>query len=656
MNSSAISKSIVLCGTEQPDVVGRVLKAGPMQVEFDNGQLRYLKVHGTEVLRAIGFLVRDENWGTYIPKISALEIDEHKGGFSVSFHAVCSRRGQGIAYDAAIEGRADGSLEFSATATPKTDFLTARTGFVVLHPLKGVAGQPATAEHVDGNVVESEFPPLVNPVQPFLNLRSLTHEVVAGLKATVRMEGDTFETEDHRNWTDASFKTYVRPLARPWPYTLEAGRPVTQSINVSLSGKLKAGGSAKAAKVIDVKLGKPLREKLLPVGLGVPAEEADHAIRNLDLIKLAKPRILQLHYDPREKHGLKLFYAYRVLAEQTGAEAVLEIIVASVDQYQKELNDVAKLVEQSGLKLSGVAVCPVGDLKSVLPDGERPPAPPLEDLYQAARNAFPGIKLGGGMFSFFTELNRKRPPAEMLDFVMNTTCPIVHAADDRSVMETLEALPYQVKTARTFLGKTPHRVGPSAIGCRDNPHGATFTPNPDNERICLVKADPRSRALFGAAWLLGYIATFARTGIESMTVSGLTGPRGVIYRRTSNQQPYFDSLSGPAVFPAYHVVAGLMNSSGQKLVESTSSNDQKVCCFAHRGKNGSTLWIANLTAQNQNVQITGGKGAMVGTVLDESSFEMATTRPVEFQKSWKAMSGKLMLKPYAVAVLSIADS
>lgn len=655
MKSSAIPKSIVLCGTEQPDIVGRVLKAGPMQVEFDNGQLRYLKVHGIEILRAIGFLVRDENWGTYIPKISALRVDEGEDGFSISFHAVCSRRGQEIAYDAAIEGRADGSLEFSATATPKTDFLTARTGFVVLHPLKGVAGQPATAEHVDGEIVESEFPPLVNPVQPFLNLRSLTHEVVAGLKATVRMEGDTFETEDHRNWTDASFKTYVRPLSRPWPYTLEAGEPVKQSIKVSLSGKVKTGRSAKMANVIDVKLGKPLREKLLPIGLGVPAEEIDHAIRNLDLIKLAKPRILQCHYDPREKHGLKLFYAYRVLAEQTGADAVLEIIVASIDQYQKELNDVAKLVEQSGLKLSGVAVCPVGDLKSVLPDGERPPAPPLEDLYKAARKAFPGIKLGGGMFSFFTELNRKRPPAEMLDFVMNTTCPIVHAADDRSVMETLEALPYQVKTARTFLGKTPHRVGPSAIGCRDNPHGATFTPNPDNERICLVKADPRSRALFGAAWLLGYIATFARTGIESMTVGAPTGPRGVIYRRTSNMQPYFDSLSGPAVFPAYHVVAGLMNSSGQKLVESTSSNDQKVCCFAHRGKNGSTLWIANLTAQNQDVQIAGGKGAMFGTVLDESSFDMATTRPIEFQKSWKAMSGKLMLKPYAVAILSIAD-
>ncbi len=69
-------------------------------------------------------------------------------------------------------------------------------------------------------------PQLVNPIQPFLHIRALTHEVLPGLKATVRMEGDTWEMEDHRNWTDASFKTYVRPLALPWPYTLKAGETV----------------------------------------------------------------------------------------------------------------------------------------------------------------------------------------------------------------------------------------------------------------------------------------------------------------------------------------------------------------------------------------------------------------------------------------------
>ena len=38
------------------------------------------------------------------------------------------------------------------------------------------------------------------------------------------MEGDTFEMEDQRNWSDASYKTYVRPLALPWPYVLPAGK------------------------------------------------------------------------------------------------------------------------------------------------------------------------------------------------------------------------------------------------------------------------------------------------------------------------------------------------------------------------------------------------------------------------------------------------
>ena len=37
------------------------------------------------------------------------------------------------------------------------------------------------------------------------------------------MEGDTWETEDHRNWTDASFKTYSRPLSLPYPYAIAKG-------------------------------------------------------------------------------------------------------------------------------------------------------------------------------------------------------------------------------------------------------------------------------------------------------------------------------------------------------------------------------------------------------------------------------------------------
>lgn len=656
MRTAKLSQAVKRCGTEQPDTVGRVLRAGPLSVEFDNGNLRYLEVAGVEVLRAVAFLVRDENWGTYIPRLSRLEVEQRQDGFSVSYHARCARGSMEIGYDARIEGRPDGTLEFVGIATPKTDFLTARTGFVVLHPLAGVAGHAVEVEHVDGKVEKSKFPERVNPVQPFLHIRSLTHEVMPGLKATVRMEGDSWEMEDHRNWTDASFKTYVRPLALPWPYTLEAGKAVRQSVTLTLSGALPAAGARRDSGVLQVKLGAPTRHSMPPVGLGMPAAEIEHAIRNLDLLKLAAPKTLVCHYDPREKPGKQALYGYRVLCEQTGAQCMLEVVVERAEDFAQELRELARLVRDSGLVPASVAVVPVGDLKSVLPGGERPPAPPLDALYQAAREAFPGVQIGGGMFSFFTELNRKRPPAQLLDFVTNTTCPIVHAADDRSVMETHEALPYQIATARSYLGKTPHRVGPSAIGCRDNPHGQSFTPNPDNARVCLVRMDPRQRGLFGAAWTLGYLATLAPTGVQALSIGAATGPLGIIYRKDDYPQPWFDGVGEPAVYPAFHVIAGLTRAAGAKLVAVECSDRRALRALAYKARGATLLWIANATARTQDVDIVHAGSAVLATTLDEDSFEQAARDPRAFHASCrKVADNRLRLGAYAVAIVCVND-
>ena len=81
----------------------------------------------------------------------------------------------------------------------------------------------------------------------------MTHSPIPNVKAEVRFEGDTFETEDHRNWTDASFKTYVRPLALPWPYVLPKGETFTQSVTLTLSGKLPKPKARGAGKPIAVK-------------------------------------------------------------------------------------------------------------------------------------------------------------------------------------------------------------------------------------------------------------------------------------------------------------------------------------------------------------------------------------------------------------------
>ena len=658
----SVSAAIKRCGTEQPDVIGPTLHAGPLSVELDNGNLRYLKVGGVEVLRSLAFLVRDESWGTYVPTLSDLVVDQRADGFSVSYRATCERGGRQLVCDARIDGRSEGkrtsltSLTFSASATPVTDFVTCRTGFVVLHPLQGVAGQGVTVEHVDGTLQASTFPMQVDPVQPFLNVRALTHQVAPGLKATVRMEGDTFEMEDHRNWTDASFKTYVRPLALPWPYTLKAGETVTQRVSLTLEGRAQKPRQQARGGAINVKLGKATRGRMPMIGLGMPADELTAAIGAIDLLKGVAPQLLICQFDPRAQHGRRELDGYQALCAATGARCELEIVVASVDAFEPELQRIAALVREAALALDSVALCPAGDLKGVLPGSPRPPAPPLDALYRAARAAFPGVRIGGGVFTFFTELNRKRPPAELLDFVHNVTCPIAHAADDRSVMETHEALPYQVATARGFIGKTAYRIGPSAIGCRDNPYGQAPTPNPNNQRVCLTQSDPRQRGLFGAAWTLGYVASLAPTGVGAVSLGAPTGPLGLIHRRGEAPLPYYDALAGTAVYPAFHVVAGLSRAAGAPLVSATSSDAASVRCLAYRVPGATLLWLANMTAQTQQVHVDHAGARPFGIVLDEASFESATTAPAAFQADVRALDlHKFQLGAFAVALVCVND-
>ena len=237
----------------------------------------------------------------------------------------------------------DGSLEFTGAATPTTDFLTARTGFVVLHPLKGVAGRPVEVEHVDGTVEKSNFPELVNPVQPFLDIRALTHEVMPGLQAAVRMEGDTFEMEDHRNWTDASFKTYVRPLALPWPYTLPSRRASDAVGQRHAGGRTLPAAKGRGGQAAS-------RSNSARPAKRAAADRRRHAGRGdrtrhrsaLDL--LARPHRAMLHLPVRPARRSTVRSSWTAIAcscEQTGAECVLEVVVESVDAFDAELARVA---------------------------------------------------------------------------------------------------------------------------------------------------------------------------------------------------------------------------------------------------------------------------------------------------------------------------
>ena len=650
------SLAVIRFGTETLDTKGRTLRAGALSAMLDNGQLRYICVNGVEVLRAICFLVRDENWGTFTPRITGLKVRVNDDGFSVSYSAACSDAKRSLTWDAVIAASKKGVVSFAARCTPKGDFLTNRTGFIVLHPLKGVAGEKVTVEHVDGRIVRAKFPAVINPVQPFRDIRALTHEVMPGLNAVCRMEGDTFEMEDHRNWMDASFKTYVRPLAEPWPYVLKGGEAFEQKVTLTLEGKLPRAMAAGAARPVRVKIGAATKVKMPLIGMALPAALAK-ATREAQALAAASG----VRHFVVEVDGGNLDYAaalphYAALAKACGARVTLEIILPGKRAPEDELKPIAAAAAK--LNPAAVVVSPAVDLKAVLPGTAGPDAPTPEAIYAAARAAFPDALIGGGMLSFFTELNRKRPPHQLLDFVTHTTSSIVHAADDLSVMETLETPPYISASVKAFIGKAKYRVGPGGIGARDNPYGAAAAANPHNGRVCLAAMDPRQRGLFGAAFTLGYASAFAGSGIDALTLGAAAGPLGAISLKQAEPQPWYDK-SGARLYPLFHILRGLAGAQGMPIVLTECSEPAKIAALACRRGSGNAaqgllLWLANLTGARQGVSF--GKefhGASVVT-LDERSFAAAARDPGFLTNAArrKARLAGVNLAPYAVVMIA----
>ncbi|HTH61709.1 MAG TPA: hypothetical protein VL689_16325 [Paraburkholderia sp.] len=589
----SVDTIVAQLGTTQTEPAPTKLVAGPLSVEFQGGALRYLRYAGQEVIRAISFLARDENWGTHSLDLSDVQIQQRDDRFDVRFTGACGPTGGELRLSASIAGRADGTLEFRAQAALEGDLLTNRTGFVVLHPLD-VSGKPVVVETVDGERRDTLFPVQIDPFQPFRDIRALTTRHTDTLSAEVRLEGDTFEMEDQRNWSDASFKTYVRPLALPWPYTLEKGSTLDQAVTVRIDARRPAPADAAEKRSARIVLGAATTQPIPQLGIGVRAEDLDDASRHADALRALNPAYFIAHVDVRHDDVASALPAFARLADASSVPYVLEVVLnGDGGDPAREMALIAAAVRGQTPPIA-LQVSPAPDLKAVLPGSPWPPCPSFDDVLAAARAAFPGVPLGGGSFAYFTEFNRKRPPFEQIDYATFTTCPLVHAADDRSVMETLATLPFIAGSAAALAGRTPLRVGPSTIAARDNPYGSATLSNeagPAGRRVCLTDNDPRQRGLFGAAWNLGYFAAFAAGGVGHIALSELTGPRGL-----------FDEARP---VPLFHLLASLAAARGATLVETRVEQGSAplAALAAAPSSTTTTLWVANLCAEPQSVEL-----------------------------------------------------
>ncbi|MBA3324213.1 MAG: hypothetical protein H0T41_02675, partial [Rhodobacteraceae bacterium] len=271
------------------------------------------------------------------------------------------------------------------------------------------------------------------------------------------------------------------------------------------------------------------------------------------------------------------------------APVTLEIVTGA--NVAADLARVKAACAAAGLLPARVVALPQRYLASHQPDGPWPDGPAPADLIGPARAAFPEAEIGGGVLTNFTEFNRCRPDPARIDFATFGTTGIVHAADDRSVLQTLEALDDVFASARALAGDRPLRLGLISIGMRSNPYGAAVAANPDGARTPMAMDDPRQRTQFAAAFAVAAAAAAARGGVASYAPAMAAGPLGL--------------GSDGALWPIFHTVAALAALGEVEVVVAGGPSAGLVSIVGH-GNRGVRGIVANLGPEAAEVAAPAG--------------------------------------------------
>ncbi|HUE62803.1 MAG TPA: hypothetical protein VMO78_00385 [Rhizomicrobium sp.] len=202
--------SVIYFGTDEPAPAERRFSAGALTLVLSDGAIRGLSWHGTEVVRGIACPVRDANWATYTSVLADEKVKLSPNEIEISQSRLVADGALGV--NLTFKGNSDGTFIATVEMSAYNDFITKRAGFTLLHPLRDVVGTPLSIIRLNGSVTSSSFPLLISPEQVAAGITGLRY-CVNGIDTEIAFQGEVFEMEDQRNWSDASFKTYCAQRA-----------------------------------------------------------------------------------------------------------------------------------------------------------------------------------------------------------------------------------------------------------------------------------------------------------------------------------------------------------------------------------------------------------------------------------------------------------
>lgn len=645
-----MNRDLKLIGREEAIPGNRTLRSGRISLLYEAGNLRYICAGGYEIIRMIYFAVRDKDWLTISPVIREETIRKKKNGFEIRYKAHYKYNEIDFGAEISIISPAHDRIVLEMNGTANSTFLKNRIGFCILHPVLNCAGHECVIMHPDRSQSIRRFPGEISPHQPFKNIRSMSWMINDSLGATLNFDGDIFETEDQRNWTDASFKTYSTPLDKPYPVEIAKGTSLFQRVEFALQGEVPDESiqppllrKTREPEVIFT-VGKASSVKLPGIGVG--------ASSRLQPLSLYEAGILKNEGFSHIRGELHLFSGqfekqYAVLKEESVKTNIpAEICLVFGNDPQAELARFLSLFHRS----------PVEIVRFIVLSGKDKVASSnlLSDVMPVIRKEFKGIPAGTGTNCNFAQLNRSRPEFPGIDFITFAIHPQEHASDERTLIENTAAQLYAVQSAAGFKTRKPVIVSPVTLQRRFNANRENYETLPDTGEMPAA-ADPRQMSLFGAAWTVGSLKSLLDSETTSITYYESVGERGLFMGEQSSRWPERFFAESHMIFPVFHIFRMLLNKGKFRLHGSYSTNPLVIDGFSVKCENSGLLFLSNMTGQLRRVRLSGIDEYKVILKMNAGSFD-SISRDIRFpgpanKTGMTANAGERTLQPYETLVM-----
>lgn len=505
----------------------RELWAAALRADYDDGDLTNIRYADLPILDRLYVRIRASDWATE-PMRSHLVVAEQSyrsfllishlrwGGNQPWATGTLSVRGSETALSACVE------IVFHAPVR------TQRAGLNLHHPLSSTIGRPFRWGSGDLSHT-GRFPRAIHPqywdgtrylpmIGPFDQL-SVQADIQNELVFTFR--GDQFETEDQRNWTDASFKTYGPPVAGSRPQPREAASRVEQHVHVQILGRSRPPRRKRSSPAAITIGGEPA-PPIPPIGATAASLRRDLSLADaIDHVRA------EAWCDDRGTTGSPRRMAAMLHEHGIALELALRIGHADPSQIT------AALRTATGIPLRGVVAL-----------GPATEPTPNEVTAMVRACAEGSVRVAAGTAGHFSEVNRARDSVRDADLVVWSTNPQVHACDDVTVMAGAAMVGQTVASATRIWPAKGAAVSPIRLGPPQT-------------------ADPRAEGPFAAAWLVAVLAGLAGTRCEWITL----------------ELPLWTGLEPAAV---YHVLRAVRRSRGNLLVKASSPEDPGLAVLAAR--------------------------------------------------------------------------